>query len=84
MPTPSSPPPQPEALPVTAAERERAISAAREYLFKDDSEPTNIQYNVRRTETGYSVFIVFAHVPGGHCSLRVTPDWKVTEIIRGA
>jgi hypothetical protein len=84
IPTPHSPLPQPKVLSLTAAERERAISVAREYLFKGEPEPRDLEFHVRRTEHGYSVFVVFAHAPGGHCSLRLSPDWKVIELIRGA
>lgn len=84
MPPPKSPLPEPKAVSPTAAERERVISVAREYLFKGEPEPRDIEYHVRRTDKGYSVFVVFANVPGGHCFLTVSPDWKVTELIRGA
>ncbi len=81
---PVSSQPQSAVRPLTAAERERAISVAREYLFKGDPEPEEIEYNVRRTDDGYSVFVQFAWVPGGHCSLRISSKWEVTELIRGA
>jgi hypothetical protein len=81
---PVSSQPQPAVRSLTAAERERAISVAREYLYKDDPEPGEIEYKVHRTEDGYSVFVQFAWVPGGHCLLRISSEWEVTELIPGA
>jgi hypothetical protein len=83
--------PLPSVEPLTAEEVERAISVAKEYLKGDlDIER---EYGVSRRGDGYSVYVEYTvrdnegracGLFGGHCLIRISSDWKVTDFIGGA
>jgi len=69
---------------LTAAERTRAISAARSYLYDDKPEPEGVEYDVSRNGNEYSVFVQTSPSPGGHCLILMSQDWKIVRVIPGA
>jgi hypothetical protein len=76
------------------ADEAKAISIAKTHLEKEDGKPIDAYYRVTKEDGGFSVHVqdvtgyddegepIF--IPGGHCWVHISKEWKVTSVSPGA
>lgn len=76
------------------AEHTKAIYIAKGHLEETYPEAVDAYFRVTETNEGFSVHVAYVSgyddagepwfLPGGHCAVLISKEWKVLEILEGA
>ena len=72
----------------------KAIDRARTHLETTYGRPVDAYFRVQQDQDKYSVHVIYVtaydddnkpvFVPGGHCTVLISNEWKVLEVLPGA
>ena len=71
----------------------KAIAIASAHLQRSDGQPIDAYFSVEKADNGFHVEVDFVNgydnfgrpifVPGGHCTVLVSKQWKVLDVLGG-